>query len=232
MWGACVVTLYAFIPARGGSERIPNKNLQKVGGVSMVKRALLCGEGAGARVVLSTDSEAIAAEGEGCQIHHRPEHMAGPRAQIETAIKHWGRERGLERSDVVVLLQPTSPLRRVETVRRCVELAHGPQGFGFTVTLDAREPFRGNRANVSDSGLARCVFERPKGWTRPRSQDVRLCPEENGCVYAFRWGHLLDTGSRMGSGVMACVPTPWWEAWEVDEPDDLRVAEALWEVFR
>lgn len=228
------MTSYAFVPARGGSERLPGKNLAEVGGISLVKRALLRGMQADCRMVLSTDSGAIETEAlsvGAVQIHRRPAHMAGPRAQIETAIKHWGRAQGLERSDVVVLLQPTSPLRRVETVRRCVELAHGPQGFGFTVTLDHREPFRGNRANLSDTGLARCVFERPRGWTRPRSQDVRLCPEENGCVYAFRWGHLLDTGSRMGSGVMACVPTPWWEAWEIDEPNDLRVARALWGVF-
>lgn len=226
----------AFIPARGGSRRIPSKNLERVGPYTLVEHAIRCAVDAGIEsIVVSTDDERIAdrATQAGALVHDRPAHLAGDRAQIEDAVLHWLRERaryGDEpgRDEAVVILQPTSPLRRPETVRRCVQVMREREADSvLTVSLDHRSPFRGDRCHDLGDGVMRAIWHRPDGWTRPRTQDVRAQPEENGCVYVVRVDHLYATHSRVG-GREYVVPVDAVEAWDVDTPDELEVARAMW----
>lgn len=229
------MTTYAFVPARGGSNRIPDKNLQQVRDGkhewSLVHIAIEDGMDSCDRVVLGTDSPVIMgeitiymdADPERFSAHDRPPQLAGPYAQIEDAILHWGRRADLADDDVICLLQPTSPFRRIESVRACVDaVASGEHESALTVTLDGRAPFRGRK--LLSNGVA--LWERPKGWTRPRSQDIRKQPEEAGSVYAFSWRHLKRTGQRMGEGAY-CVVVDRFEALEIDTPQDLELARVL-----
>ncbi len=79
---------YAFIPSRGGSVRIPRKNLQTIGGYSLVELAVKCAYAAGLTPVVSTDSEEIAEHGRryGAEIHERPARLARAHSQIEMAL--------------------------------------------------------------------------------------------------------------------------------------------------
>lgn len=225
----------AFIPARGGSKRVPEKNLRRVGPYSLVEHAIRCAVDADVdSIVVSTDDERIAEQATqaGALVHDRLAHLAGDRAQIEDAVIDWLRERArygdaLEGDDAVVILQPTSPLRRPETVRRCIEIMRGAADSVLTVSMDRKSPFRGDRCHDLGEGVYRAIWHRPDGWKRPRTQDVRMQPEENGCVYAVRVRHLLATHSRMG-GREYVIPVDAVEAWDIDSPDDLEVARAMW----
>ena len=82
----------AVIPARGGSKGIPGKNLQKVGGLSLVARsvqAAFASRGVD-RVVVSTDDDAIAEEARshGAEVVRRPVAIAGDTASSESALLH------------------------------------------------------------------------------------------------------------------------------------------------
>ena len=141
----------AFIPARGGSARIPRKNLATVGAHSLLERAVFSAFDAGVQPVVSTDNQEIAAfarrlalirlgsgqsvvlderlarqqvghVSEVCQIHDRPAELADAHAQIEAAISHWWENLSGPRPDAVVLLQPTSPFRTPANVRAAVRI--------------------------------------------------------------------------------------------------------------
>ncbi len=242
----------AFIPARGGSDRVPGKNLQKVGDVSLAARAVLAGISSGMRAVMSSDVngmfDAVAREvgyttwvasdaskeardrpaRSRLAFHARPPDLAGPHSQIENAILHWMRHAELEPSDVIVLLQPTSPFRRAETIRECVRLV-SEEGYdsALTVTLDFH---RDGRVRSHEDGTMRILWNHPDPLWRPRSQDVRPQGFENGCVYAFTVEHFRKTACRMG-GREACVPISRWEAFEIDTPEDLEVARMIAPMF-
>jgi CMP-N-acetylneuraminic acid synthetase len=122
------LSVLAVIPARGGSKGIPNKNLRKVGGRSLVEHA--AGTAAALswidRAVLSTDDEKIAEEGRSCGLEvpfMRPAELAGDLSPAVEAWRHaWlaSEEHYGCRFDISLLLQPTTPLRRTDDVERTV----------------------------------------------------------------------------------------------------------------
>ena len=79
----------AIILARGGSKGIPRKNLQRVGGTTLVARAIETALAATDRVVVSTDDAEIASEAEsyGAVIHHRSAELATDTAEAWPAIQ-------------------------------------------------------------------------------------------------------------------------------------------------
>src|SRR3954468_20502083 len=111
--------IVAIIPARGGSKRIPAKNLVEIAGLPLVVHSIrhaLKAESVG-RVYVSTDDSAIAdlARAEGAVVVERPAELADDTASSEAALKHvldaHVAETGSD-PDLVVFLQATSPVRR------------------------------------------------------------------------------------------------------------------------
>ncbi len=197
----------AFIPARGGSERVRSKNLQLIDGVPLVGHAIdHAMEATVDEIVVSTDDEDIAnyARWRGVAVHERPEHISRNESQIEPAIAHWlNREPAELRTDLVVMLQPTSPLRDPQSVRACIDrVQSGDFDTCCTVARMAQLGFSG-RAKPIDHGFE---FRRdaPVDW-RPRTQALPQRVYEDGAVYAFTREHFLRNKCRLG-GRMACVP--------------------------
>ena len=104
----------AFIPARGGSKGIPEKNIKEFSGkpliVHSIEYALNCDQID--EVVVSTDDENIAriSQKAGAKIVKRPSELATDTATTESAIHHYLNKLS-KTPDIVVLLQATSPLR-------------------------------------------------------------------------------------------------------------------------
>lgn len=118
----------AIIPARGGSSRIPRKNLREVGGKPMIAHTIeQAHEAAGVdESVVSTDDEEIGsvAERYGASVpFDRPEALATTTAPTSAVVTHaldFYRSRGAE-FETVCLLQVTSPLRRTVDVERAID---------------------------------------------------------------------------------------------------------------
>lgn len=114
----------AVITAREGSKGVINKNLRFVDGVSLTGRAVIAAKESQVfdRVIVTTDSEKIAQEGEayGAEVVLRPKELAGDAAKSIDAIKHALVSLGYT-SGTVVLLQPTSPLRNYLHIREALD---------------------------------------------------------------------------------------------------------------
>lgn len=121
------MTILGLILARGGSKRIPNKNLIELGGRPLIAwtiTAALSSEMLGHHVVVSSDSDRIqaAAAEYGAVPITRPPEMATDEASPYPAMIH-----ALQRfavADWLCLLQATSPFRVGEDIDACINMAH------------------------------------------------------------------------------------------------------------
>ena len=117
----------ALVPARGGSKGIPDKNIRPLAGRTLLEYAARVSEESGVvdRIILSTDSERIAEEGRrvGLEVPFlRPSELAQDDTPmlpvIEHAVDFVARE-GWD-PEIIVLLQPTSPLRTPAHIRTAI----------------------------------------------------------------------------------------------------------------
>jgi CMP-N,N'-diacetyllegionaminic acid synthase len=210
-------------PARGGSKGIPLKNLQPFLGVPLVARVgHLVAEIPGIdRAVVSTDSEAIAvvAKESGLEVpFYRPESLSGDRISDLEVLSHALVE--MERLDVVnydilVMLQPTSPLRRAEHVMDTIEmLINGGWDAVWTVSETDSKDHPLKQLTVSDGRLD--YYDEGGKQIIARQQLVPVY-HRNGVAYAIRRDCLLDqksikgerTGALVLEGNMVSIDTYW-----------------------
>lgn len=116
--------IIAVITAREGSKGVINKNLREVGGISLIGRAISAAIKAGIfdKVILTTDGVKIAEEGEklGAEIIFRPKDLSGDSSKSIDAVVHAIAQPGISEG-IVVLLQPTSPLREAKHIIEAVD---------------------------------------------------------------------------------------------------------------
>jgi hypothetical protein len=173
---------FAVIPARGGSKGLPGKNRRTLQGISLVGRAVLI-----ARMihdirwaVVSTDDADIADEAKkygGSVPFLRPADLSRSRTPMKEVLSHaWAwlsssHPEYTKQCDGMVLLQPTSPMRRVEDVTGAMSLfkrarAADPDVAGVhTVSPVPREVFPDAlwRLRGKGDGFSDHVFERQGG---------------------------------------------------------------------
>lgn len=217
----------AVIPARGGSKGIPGKNLRQVGGSSLVARAVKAAQKAKPvrRVIVSTNDEAIGKEAQeaGAEVIWRPAELSGDQAPSELALlhvlEHLEAAEGY-RPDVLVFVQCTSPFIAPEDLGGVVSLV-AEEGYDTAFTGWRTHGFLWRRGeDGSMEGVNHDKAARPMRQAR--------IPEylETGAAYAMRVEGFLRARHRF-FGRTGVYEVPRVRALEIDEPEDLRLAEAL-----
>ena len=116
--------IFVVIPARGGSKSIGNKNLRPLVGVPLVAWSIETGKRLvdQERLLVSTESADIAdaARRYGATVVDRPARLASDQSPTEPVMEHALECVSAPEDGIVVLLQPTSPLRRESTVHAVV----------------------------------------------------------------------------------------------------------------
>lgn len=135
--------LLAVIPARGGSKRLPRKNLLPLGGKPLIRWSLEVARDSGVvdHLVVSSDDREILAEARafGAIPLQRPEDLATDAATTSDVLLHaldWLGARGI-RPKQVMLLQPTSPLRTVEDILGAIALFEDKHANGIVSVSEA-----------------------------------------------------------------------------------------------
>ncbi|GIV17793.1 MAG: transferase [Armatimonadota bacterium] len=220
---------YAIIPARGGSKGITRKNLQPVGGVPLIGRAILAARGSQhvQGVFVSTDDAEIAeaAKRYGAEVIWRPAELATDTASSEAALLHalhYLREERSLRVDLLVFIQCTSPFIESKDIDAMIEkLEDGNGDCIFTVTR-----FHGFVWKV-DSQLGAVGVNHDRN-VRLRRQEREPQFLETGAVYIMRADGFLQYKHRFfGKVLMYEVPSE--RSLEIDEPADLLLANMLWQ---
>jgi CMP-N-acetylneuraminic acid synthetase len=219
----------ALVPARGGSKGIPDKNIRPLAGRTLLEYAARVAVESGAidRIVLSTDSDRIAEEGRrvGLEVPFmRPAALAGDDTPMLPVIEHavdFVAQHGWE-PEIVVLLQPTSPLRTAAHIQTAIRELRNSRADSVVTVLELPRHLSPDYVMRVEEG--RLVPFLPDGMRVTRRQDARLAFVRDGTVYAFWTKTLRNTRSIYGD---VCRPLiiPAGESITIDSPDDWREAE-------
>lgn len=218
------MAVVAVIPARGGSKGIPGKNLERVGGQTLVARAVAaCSRAALIDVVVvSSDDDRILVEAarRGATPIRRPGHLATDEATTEAALLHAldEIERSGTRADIIVLVQCTSPFIDHDALDRSItRVAHRDADVVFSAVPTHEFVWRRTAEGVDG------VNHSPA--SRPRRQDRDVEYRETGAFYVMDRAGFMAAGHRFFGRIDVELVRRGHEI-EIDEPADL--AEARW----
>jgi spore coat polysaccharide biosynthesis predicted glycosyltransferase SpsG/CMP-N-acetylneuraminic acid synthetase len=212
--------VWALVPARGGSQAIPRKNLRPLGGRPLVRHVLsTLAAGLGSeRVVLSTDDPEIARQAEGlARTHPRPPELATDEANLDevaTAVAAWLIDDGASPNDLLLTVQPTSPFLKFETVVAAADLLRANHGSVLTVSDD-----RHLRWTRDAAGVPQPLFEE-----RRNRQWLPSTLAETGGLIGSSLGQILETGTRVNAPV-ALLEVELPEGLDIDTFADWAAAE-------
>jgi CMP-N-acetylneuraminic acid synthetase len=221
----------AIIPARGGSKRLPGKNMRSFLGVPLIGWSIRFAQKMDRfdKIIVSTDSDEIASASREAGIdvpYLRPAALATDTASsADVVLDILTRERQSERSyDLVALLQPTSPMReasRWHEAFSCIEQGNCDAVIGVA-------PVRNHPFHVFhwEEGTALKPFSDPEG-LRLRSQELPEAVYVAGNMYLI-WCAVLEQYKGFSpprtSGILCDQP---YEAVDIDTEADWVAAEAL-----
>lgn len=221
------------VPARGGSKGVPDKNLRPLAGRTLLDYAGAAARESGAvdRIVLSTDSEAIAAAGRAAGLEvpfMRPESLAQDDTPMLPVIVH--ALDALKQSgwvpDYVALLQPTSPLRQARHVQEALRRLRESGADSVVTVVELPRHLSPDYVMKIEDGLLRPFL--PDGARVTRRQDARPAYAREGTVYAFRRDTIDRFGTIYGE---RCVPLliDAEDSLSIDSPEDWATAERILE---
>lgn len=219
----------ATVCARGGSKGLPRKNVLPFAGLPLIAhtiaQALAC-PGIEA-VYVSTDDDEIAeiAAAHGARVpYRRPVELATDQAAKIPAIEHLVRhlESAGETVTVVVDLQPTSPLRKVQDIEGALKLADTAD-LVVSVTEPSHNPYY-SLAEVKEDGTL--ALSKPSA-AAVRRQDVPAVWGLNGSIYVWQRPALAHAALH-GFWSVPMRPYPMPRERSVDIDDALDFAWAEW----
>lgn len=219
----------AVIPARGGSKRIPRKNIKMFCGRPMIAWSILAAQKSGLfeRIIVSTDDAEIAeiARAYGAQTPFlRPPELSDDYAGTTEVIAHalsWLHAQGAQ-INAACCIYATAPLIRIEDLLRGLEtLESGDWAYAFSVTEFSSSVYRSFQAS-SEGGLTMLFPE----YFTARSQDLPVALHDAGQFY---WGtyDAWTQGLRIFDRHSAPVSIPRWRVQDIDDMDDWIRAEMI-----
>ena len=217
------------VPARGGSRGVPGKNIKPLAGKPLLAYTADAAQRSGVidRLMLSTDAEDIAAVGRqlGLEVPFlRPMALSGDTAPMLPVVLHAvdALARGGWSAEIVVLLQPTSPLRGPHHIRAAVELLRDTGADSVVTVVELPRHHSPDYVMRIENG--RLVPFLPEGAHVTRRQDARPAFVRDGTVYAVRVTTLRAQNSLYGAD---CRPllVESCESLSIDTLDDWADAE-------
>ena len=216
----------ALIPARGGSKGVIGKNIRVINGKPLIcwsiEQANKCSDIS--RVIVSTDSEEIAqiATHAGADVPAlRPSNIALDTSSTEEVMHHalenWieGRD-----EDVIVLLQPTSPIRFAKSITKAIAYYKNEQADSLVSVCES------HAFHWRMSGNPKALYDYKN---RPRRQDIKeedKTYRENGSIYLSKHWVLRNNNNRLGGKIcMFCMHEE--ESFEIDSLTDFSVISTL-----
>ncbi len=222
------LSFVGLIPARSGSKGLPKKNLQLIGGATLVELAAASAFGAGlSDVYLSSDSEEIhqatARVFPKIKSIDRSESSASDSARASQVIFDFlAKVPELPGDTLIVYLQPTSPFREAKHVAKAMSMI-GPTGPKSLVSVVEASPNPLKSVQIIEGEIRTFPFSRP---TENR-QDLPAAFFPNGAIYIFSKEAFLEVGDVPLEGSMPFVMDKN-SSLDIDTTHDLQIARLIW----
>ena len=237
-------SVVALIPARGGSKRVPGKNVRALGGHPMIAYTIGAAADSGVfdAIIVSTDSDDVAriARDYGAEVPFlRPAALAGDTSPDIEWLEHLLEElRARGRTwDCFSLLRPTSPFRTADTIRRAWACFTAQQGVDSLRAVEkcAQHPgkmwiVRGERMFPllpfarSSSGPGGQTFEQP--WHSTPYQALPAVYVQNASL-EIAWTRVVRERRTIAGDVLVPFLTEGYEGFDINDEYDWMMAERL-----
>jgi len=184
-------TFLAIIPARGGSQRLPRKNVLDLCGKPLIVWSIEAGFNSKYvdKVVVTSDDDEILDISKKCgaETIKRPDELASDTATTFDAIKHT--IENLPKYDYIVLLQPTSPLRNQKHTDEAIELLEEKNSDAVVSVCEMDHSPLWSNTLPSDRCMSNFLKEEV---LNKRSQDLEKYYRLNGAIYICQTEKLLE----------------------------------------
>lgn len=228
-------TAVALIPARGGSLRVPGKNVRPLAGHPLIAYTIAAARESGVfdAVVVSTDSEEIAevARRYGAEVPGlRPDELATSTSpDIEWVVHALDGLRANGRPfDLFSILRPTSPFRTGATIRRAYErlVAHGDATDSIRAVVKVHE--HPGKMWVLNGERMTPLLEQAPGEVPTHSRQYQALPEVfvQDSSLEIAWTRVTDSRIHIAGDRVLALVSEGWEGFSIDYPDDVERAEA------
>ncbi len=220
----------AFIPARGGSKRVPGKNVKPFHGqplawwtIDLAKRS-----GLFSQIIVSTDDAEMAAlaKAEGCILLERPAHLANDTATVVEVIRQVGETLGLSDETRIAVLLVTGPLRVMSDLTQGLQIfeEHAGKRTVLAVSLNPTPPAL--LWELGDDGCLRSLAA-AQSQSYTRKQGHAATYYSNDILTLDTLGAFKAPGrSLFGADPLALIVPPE-RSMPIDEPYQFKLAELL-----
>jgi CMP-N-acetylneuraminic acid synthetase len=224
--------VFAIIPARGGSKGIPRKNVQSIAGKPLLAWTIIAAKKSMRfhHIVVSTEDREIAtiAREWEAEVLERPIELASDTSPTYPLLEHFVDNLLPHQDAILVLLQPTSPLRTASHVEEALDLFINSRADCLISVYEPRHT--PCKAFIQDHGgfLHGLMSEEAP---YQRRQDLPRAFQPNGAIFIFKARELIRQGRIPVTRVVPYI-MPESDSLDVDTWDDLRQVEYLLELAK
>lgn len=221
-----------FIPARANSKQIPGKNIKLLNGKPLIGYTIEEGiKSQINRLIVSTDSSEISkiSDDFGAEVPYlRPSEFSQDDSIIEESLLHLLnnlKEKESYQPEIIVLLQPTSPLRTASQINDCINML---KEKNVDSIVSVSKPMEHPAEMVHWDGFGKMCFLSDQ-FFQEKSIQRQQYPSFlflNGAIYAFTYHCFLKKKSRFGDKTLPYL-MPQIDSIDIDSVDDFKIAEAL-----
>ena len=217
----------AIIPARGGSKRLPNKNILPLAGKPLIQWTIEAAKNSKYidQIVVSSDKDEILEIAKRYEtiLIKRPEDLAKDEAKAIGVILHVI-EHISDKYDFIILLQPTSPLRTNNHIDEAIELLFSKNADAVISVCETGYPILWCNTLPEDLNMKKFIPENIKD---KRSQDLPKYYRLNGAIYIVKTEKIMNEKTLFISNNIFAYIMDKESSVDIDDKIDLKVADAL-----
>ena len=217
------MAVIGFIPARGGSKSIPKKNIQLINGKPLIYWSSLALQASSEvdEFYIATDDdlikEVVLSFGfDKLKVYDRLAENAQDHSSTESVLLEFIAQKELSSLDLLLLVQLTNPFLKAKWISEALK-SYTVNGYDSLLSVVLSKRFFWNSSGEPINYNFR---------NRPRRQDFEGDYMENGAFYINSVQNIVSSKNRL-SGKIGLYEMPEYTGFEIDEPDDWTIVEAL-----
>lgn len=217
------------IPARGGSKRVPRKNILPLNGIPLISHTIRAAKDANVftDIIVSTEDPEISevALDEGVMVDHRPEAMClDTVTKVQVVKEYIERTKAESKYDYVACMLPTCPFRKAEDVVQAYNQLVNQNDINYLIGVTEYEfPMQLALEKTSEDKV-RMLF--PEKYKTTRSQDIPKRFHPNGSIYMATMDGFIKNGNFFNEEMLVHTMSPL-RSFDIDYPWQFEIAEMV-----
>jgi len=217
------------IPARGGSKRIPRKNILPLNGIPLLAYSIRAAKESNVfqDIIVSTEDEEIKALAlsEGVEVDDRPTHMAGDRVtKVQVVKEYLERKKAYEKYENIAALLPTCPFRTANDVKSAVELFNNQSSYKYLIGVVEYDFPIQLALEYTDKNKVKMISA--DSYETTRSQNIAKRYHPNGAIYLATMDAFRANGTFFNEQMLA-YEMPAVRSYDIDYPYQFEIAEIM-----